>query len=48
MTSKAFGLIIWKGGTAVTGNEDHRGKAGLGIETGSEVLDMFTLRGILT
>lgn len=48
VTSKAFGPSTWRGGTAVTGNEDHRGKAGLGIETGSEVLDMFSLGGILT
>ena len=48
MTSKAFGPSTWRGGTAVTENEDHRGKAGLGIETGSEVLDMFSLGGILT
>lgn len=48
VTSKAFGLSTWKGGTAITGNEDHRGEAGLGVKTGSEVLDMFSLRGILT
>jgi len=46
--SKAFGLSTWKGGTTITGNEDHGGEAGLGIKTGSEVLDMFSLRGILT
>lgn len=36
VTSKAFGLSTWKGGTAITGNEDHGGKAGLRIETGLE------------